>query len=315
MSVRHALLVSAYCFGIAACGNSPAFLDAPAGDAAPEADASTALGPLFRFAVVGDTRPSNEDDLAGYPTAVITKIWADVEASSPHPDFAISTGDYMFAGPNTVPSTVDKQLDLYLGARAQFTNATFPVIGNHECTGATASNCGAGARDGITLNYAEFMRRMLIPHGITTPYYAIAFAASDDSWTMKLVFVAGNAWSDTQAAWLDGALAAPTTYTFVVRHESSIVNNAPGVVPSEAILARYPVTLRIVGHTHTYAHYATRHEVICGNGGAPLSSGFGFGYAIIERLASGAIQLTERDSTTNAVVDQFRLNADGSPAP
>ncbi|HEY8079863.1 MAG TPA: hypothetical protein VIF62_37285, partial [Labilithrix sp.] len=39
------------------------------------------------FAVVGDTRPANEDDSGGYPSAIISKIYQDIEAQSPHPPF------------------------------------------------------------------------------------------------------------------------------------------------------------------------------------------------------------------------------------
>jgi len=286
-------------------------IDAPV----PQPDAATAYSNTFRFAVVGDTRPANEDDVTGYPTAVITKIWADVEARSPHPDFALSTGDYMFANPSMNPGTVDKQLDLYLHARGQYTNAVFAAMGNHECTGATASNCGPSSSSGITVNYAEFMKRMLEPLGITTPYYSFAFHATDNSWTAKVVVVAGNSWSAAQNTWLDAALAMPTTYTFIVRHESSQTTDAPGVPPSETIIAKYPFTLKIVGHTHTYSHYTSSHEVVIGNGGAPLTSGANYGYVIVERLASGVIQVTDYNYDTNAQYQQFRINADGSSAP
>src|SRR5207248_8875749 len=51
----------------------------------------------LRFAIVGDTRPPSPDDTANYPTPIITKIWQDIENESPRPEFAVSTGDYMFA--------------------------------------------------------------------------------------------------------------------------------------------------------------------------------------------------------------------------
>src|SRR5438477_7361806 len=73
----------------------------------------------LRFAIVGDTRPPSPDDTANYPTPIITKIWQDIEAESPHPQFAISTGDYMFA--STFRSEQIPQLDKYLAARAVFT--------------------------------------------------------------------------------------------------------------------------------------------------------------------------------------------------
>jgi hypothetical protein len=308
---------------VAACGSSsqtPGDGSAGSGDGAiniPTADASPTLPALFRFAVVGDTRPANEDDLGGYPVAVINKIYSDIEAMSPHPDFAISTGDYMFANPfaTASSSTVDKQLDMYLAARSHYRNAEFPAMGNHECTGGTASNCGAGLADGITRNMGEFISRMLGPLGVTTPYYTIHFAAVDNSWTAKLVFIAANSWNATQAGWLDTALAEMTTYTFVVRHESSQTTTTPGVTPSEQIIAQHPVTLKIVGHTHTYAHYASSLEAIVGNGGAPLTSGTNYGYAIVERLASGDIQFTMYDYQSNTSRDQWRIHADGTPAP
>ncbi len=298
---------------VVGCGGGQAFRDAAEPDVQAEPDASATLAPLFRFAVVGDTRPANVDDVPGYPTAVITQIWADVEASAPHPDFALSTGDYVDANPSTHPSTVNAQLDAYLGARAQFHNAVFAAMGNHECTGDVPSNCGSGASDGFTANYIEFMRRMVVPHGISTPYYVVHFAASDGSWTTKLVFIAANAWNATQAAWLDQALAEPTTYTFVLRHEGAAVIHAPGVPPSEPIIASHPLPLKIVGHDHTYSHLDG--EVTIGNGGAPLSSSVDYGYAIVERLATGAIQLTAYDYRSGAAIDQFRVNADGTPAP
>jgi hypothetical protein len=129
------------------------------------------------------------------------------------------------------------------------------------------------------------------------------------------VFVAANAWDSTQAAWLDTTLAAPTTYTFVIRHEPNLDTTAPGVSPSKTIIARHPMTLLITGHTHTYEHIKSDHEVICGNGGAPLTSSFNYGYAVVELLAAGTLQFTEYDYTTRAMVDQFRFHADGSPAP
>jgi hypothetical protein len=282
-------------------------------DAKSEADAATTYTGTFRFAIVGDTRPANEDDVANYPTAIIDAIWQDIEDASPRPDFAISTGDYQFSNPYKANDTaLQQELDLYLGARAKYSNTVYAAMGNHECTGATDSNCGTGNKDGVTPNYTAFMTRMVNPQGFTKPYYTVAFHAMDNSWTAKIVMIAANAWDATQSAWLDGELAKPTTYTFVVRHESATANTAPGVTPSEAIIAKYPYTLKIVGHTHTYRHYASYKEVVCGNGGAPLTSGTNYGYAILERLASGELQFTEYDYQSKAVVETFLLKADGT---
>ena len=297
---------------LAGCASSGASEDAPSTrDAGVLPDVGG--GPIseLRFAVVGDTRPPFQDDTANYPTAIITKIWQDVEAEVPHPQFAISTGDYMFASPGK--SEQLPQLDIYLAARAAFTGLQYPALGNHECTSATTSNCGPGNANGTPRNYLAFMSKMLAPLGVTTPYYLENFSAPDGSWTAKFVFVACNAWSPTQATWLDQVLAEPTTYTFVVRHEGVTATTAPCVRPSSTIIAGHPLTLLIVGHTHTYRHDAATKEVIVGNGGAPLTTTMNYGYAIIARDPAGTVTVTAYDYLTHAVLDTFTIQADGAP--
>jgi hypothetical protein len=265
------------------------------------------------FAIVGDTRPPSIDDTAGYPTAVIQKIWQDVEAASPRPAFAITTGDYLFAKPSG--SQAAPQLDKYLAARSAFSNIVFPAMGNHECTGATASNCGPGSADGTPNNYDVFVQKMLIPLGLSRPYYAVDIGANDGSWTAKLVVIAANAWSSAQATWLSAALAKPTTYTFVVRHEGASATTAPGVTPSQGILAQHPYTLLLAGHTHTFEYFAGERQVITGNGGAPLTGAVNYGYVIARRRADGAMVFKEYDYSTQAVNKTFAVKADGTPTP
>jgi hypothetical protein len=264
------------------------------------------------FAVVGDTRPPNEDDNAGYPTAVITKIWQDVEAASPRPPFAITTGDYMFASPSGNAQAT--QLGFYLGARAAFSGVTFAAMGNHECTGATASNCGTGNADGITRNYSTFIDQLLKPLGLSLPYYTANISSTTPgAWTAKIIVIAANAWDTTQSTWLQGELAKPTTYTFVVRHESATTTGVTGVTESEALLANAPYTLKIVGHTHTYQYRQSSREVVVGNGGAPLSGGVNYGYVIAQqREPDGAMVFQSYDYMSNAVVHTFAVKADGT---
>jgi hypothetical protein len=265
------------------------------------------------FAVVGDTRPVAQDDTAGYPIEVITKIFAGMESLSPRPSFAVSTGDYQYASRSG--DEAGKQLDLYVAARSGYRGPLFPVMGNHECTGLTASNCGAGAADGITRSYEAFVSRLLAPIGRTAPFYEIDVVADDGSWTAKFHFVAANAWTDDQARWLDGALLRPTTYTFVLRHEGATATAAPGVVPSEAILASHPYTLTICGHAHTYEHSRPR-ELIVGNGGAPLSrSGKGYGFATVgqQRGGSIAVDMIDYASGQSDPDFHFALTAQGAP--
>jgi hypothetical protein len=245
------------------------------------------------FAVVGDTRPANYDDVAGYPTPIITKIFQDIEAFTPKPPFVLATGDYQFSSSGS-NSTASQQLDLYLGARKNYSGVQFPTMGNHECTGATASNCGPGNANGTTANYNAYLSQMLSPIGQSKPYYSVNINATDSSWTAKFVFVAANAWDSGQSSWLTSTMAQKTTYTFVVRHESSeTTGGPPGLAASDAIINAPGVsyTSLIVGHSHTFGHYGSNpREAIVGNGGAPLSnSGKYYGFAMYNQRPDGAI--------------------------
>jgi len=266
------------------------------------------------FAVVGDTRPAAMDDTAGYPTGVISTIYATMNALAPRPSFGVSTGDYQYTSPSG--GEAPAQVGLYLAARAAYAGVLFPAMGNHECTGATASNCGPGSVDGVTGAYGAYLAKLLAPIGRTSPYYEVDVDADDGSWTSKILVLAANAWSSEQGAWLDRAMSRATTYTFVVRHEGSNATAAPGVAPSERILAAHPYTLAICGHTHTYDHPARR-EVIVGNGGAPLSSSRkGYGFAVVSQQPGGAIAVDMIDYASGLADPgfHFALSADGSQA-
>ncbi len=263
------------------------------------------------FAAAGDTRPAIVGDTKGYPTATIQKIYTRMAGLVPQPQFAVSTGDYMFAIPGTTQGAA--QLDLYLGARAKFPGVLFPSMGNHECTGATTSNC---APPSTNTNYGAFGARLLAPIGRTLPWYSFRVDATDGSWTSKFVVIAPNAWNAEQESWLTSAMKEPTTYTFVVRHEPAAANTAPGTTPSQTIVDANPYTLLIVGHTHTYARKSTR-EVIFGNGGAPITGTARFGFGLFTMRADGAIQVDMIDADSGApdLGFRFAVKADGSAAP
>jgi hypothetical protein len=162
-------------------------------------------------------------------------------------------------------------------------------MGNHECTGGDTSNCGAGNTNGITTNYTAFLTKLLGPIQKTLPYYSFTIKASDSSWTAEFLLIAANAWDSSQSAWLTSTLAIKTTYTFAFRHESATSSPlAPGVAPSEVIMAKYPYTLSIVGHTHSFFHGKNAREATIGNGGAPLSSK-NYGFGVFSQRADGAI--------------------------
>jgi hypothetical protein len=266
------------------------------------------------FAVVGDTRPVNEDDPGNYPTPVITKIFQDIQAQSPRPPLVLGTGDYMFSSTGS-NSTASPQAASYMQARAGYTGAFFPAMGNHECgvsggfSTSDNNNCGPGNQGGATPNYDEFMSKMLGPISKTTPYYAINVAASDNSWTAKFVVTAANSWDNAQQTWLETTMAQPTTYTFVVRHEASDAYPPlpPGVAGVDAVLAMHPYTVLIVGHAHTYGHYKSAPQVaIIGNGGAPLSSK-NFGYGLFSQRCDGAIVADVLDYMSGAADGLFHF--------
>lgn len=265
------------------------------------------------FAVVGDTRPPNVDDTSGYPTTIATTIFKDIDGMSPKPQFGVSTGDYMYAQPGNGQAA--PQLAMYTQARGNFTNIMFPAMGNHECTGYTDSNCGSGNSDGVTENYTAFLTTLLQPLGQTNPYYSININSTSGAWTAKFVFIAANAWTSAQSSWLDSTLAQTTTYTFIMRHESASANTAPGVTPSEDIMAKYPYTLAIVGHSHYYQKSGAK-EVIFGNGGAPLSGGT-YGFGLVTQRSDGTIQVDDYDYQSMQPDTSFRfaVNPDGTAAP
>ena len=283
------------------------------------------------FGAVGDTRPPSEGDVSNYPTGVITKIFQDFEAQSPRPALVVGTGDYQFSNVSD-NSGATQQLQTYMGARAGFSGAFFPTMGNHECgvgSGCSTSdncNCVSGQGGANTANLSAFLSEMMQPIGQNLPYYSVNVNATDNSWTAKFVMVAANAWDSTQQSWLQTTLAKPTTYTFVVRHEptDTAANDVPpGVAASDALLTQYPYTLLLVGHTHNYGHWTTyfpgtlacgsncppaSKSVTIGNGGAPLSSSkYDYGYVLFSQRCDGAIVADEYDYMSGATDSYFHF--------
>ena len=266
--------------------------------------------PTLSFAIVGACRPPFEDDVAGYPSAVQSQIWKDVAAANPA--FAVTTGDYLFAAPTKTPSTVGTQIGLFLTAQSNYKGNVYHAMGGMECDGAATDNCGvAGTSGGITPNYQGFISQ-LAPSGQTLPYYVLNFHGPGNAWTAKFVVVAANAWSTAQATWLGNTLAVPTTYTFIVCNAPTTETTAPcwaakGSTNLGTIIAQYPYTLFIAGHTHTYEYLASSKEVIVGNGGAPLSGIIDYGYVIAKLQSNKSITFTAYDYSTNAVQGTFTV--------
>jgi hypothetical protein len=251
------------------------------------------------FAVVGDTRPSVEDDTANYPTAIITKIYQDIEALSPRPQFVVTTGDYQFARPTG--SEGAKQVALYVTARNAFNGTVFPVMGNHECTGATATNC-----TGPTNNLTAFTNLLLQPIGQTDPYYAVQINDVGGAWTSKFIFTACNMWSTTQQSWLQTQLAMPTTYTFVVRH-MPLSSNGPCNTAMDPIVRGATLDGFLVGHTHTVYFSSSNKQLVEGVGGAPITSTANYGFATIEKNVGSGFTVRQYDYQTVQVINTYTL--------
>jgi hypothetical protein len=262
------------------------------------------------FAVTGDTRPDVINSTSTYPTTLVNKIFTDIQGLNPRPQFVVATGDYMFA--STTSSTAQAQMDLYSQAAALFTGGPlYPVMGNHECDGATASNCAGRTTNNLT----AFKQGVLANIGKTLTYYSVSFSSSDPSypWTAKMIVLSCNEWDSTQLSWFNQQIAVPTTYTFVTRHESSHADAiAPCINDSDPVLMAHPPNLLLVGHTHTFEVFARGSmynplpvdEVVAGMGGAQQQLNPGqipiFGYATIEQVATGfkVSEFSSDDPTT-----------------
>ena len=112
--------------------------------------------PELRFAMVGDTRPANLDDTADYPTDDHHEDLARRRGRVAAPQFAVVDRRLHVREHDGTPSGRRSSIS-YLGARAAVLRPVYPAMGNHECTGCTASNCGTGSTDGFTANFTDFI--------------------------------------------------------------------------------------------------------------------------------------------------------------
>jgi hypothetical protein len=257
--------------------------------------------PSLYFAVIGDTRPANLNDTANYPISIVTTIFQDIEAMNPQPQFVVTTGDYQYADPNGGEGQA--QINLYLSAAANWTGGPiFSAMGNHECTGYTDSNCGSGA---VTNNYVAWFDALVAPLGWSLPYYQIPIDAADGTWDAKVIVIACNAWDADQESWVQGQLSQPTTYTFVIRHEPPGAGS-PCDATTDAMLASANYDLLIVGHDHQFADHSASGYVVVGNGGAPLSGEYDYGYVTIQQGASG-FTVTDYDYASGMPVASFEI--------
>ena len=283
----------------------------------PRSDAAVQAGGtvnLLHFGVFGDVRPNDNNMPSEYPTATITNIMQNLQSLGSQ--FAIATGDYMFA---TDASSVTPEIASLLSAEANYGGYIFHGMGNHECTGAVASDC---PNFNETPNVQQYLSRLTGPVN-GKPYFDwVVHTSMGDA---HFISTAPNAWGTAgsaqeaaQTAWLQSALAQPATYTFLMVHESPDAQGPPyGEGQIESILATHgAVTLRLYGHTHEYNHLTSvsYNAVVDGNAGAPLDgSGTYFGFAIVDQNTDGTITLTAyQTGNPPMVVESWSVNANGT---
>jgi hypothetical protein len=293
------------------------------------------------FGAFGDIRPANPNDTAGYPDAILTAIFAGLQAQGIA--IAVDGGDHCFQMDISSGSYCHDQFVNHFMAdmKLRYTGRLFPTMGNHEGCGmyaATAGNCTTWS-SGLVQDYLMDIVQPTTGQS-SSPYYS---ALLYGPWgTAKLVHVAANAWTAGQGTWLSDTLNVATNYTFVVRHEPNNDARAPGVTPSESILASHfgggTLTLSITGHTHLVQlpggtqpygdrYGATKaYEMIVGNAGAPLDAGSYYGYAVLRRrTADGAIIVQAYEAMASDGVTLlhdapdpnflFAVNPNGTPNP
>ncbi len=258
----------------------------------------------FRFAVFGDVRPPNEDNTAAYPTAIVTSVMTGMQGANTQ--FAVATGDYMYARSEAVANA---QLDLLMGAERLYSPFIFHAHGNHECTGATASNCPNANETG---NIRVFRARLQAE----LPAVYFDWVVHTSNGDAHFIVTAPNAWNASQEAWLMRVLGQPARYTFVIAHEPPTSDMGPGSGAIESAIRTRAggVTLRMYGHSHDFRRIATN-AIISGNAGAPLTGGGTFGYAIVEQRADGNVNVEAYNvGRPPMLAETFAVQPDGTMA-
>ena len=179
--------------------------------------------PNLVVGVFGDVRPANPDDSASYPEAIVAGIFSGLE--SMNIPVTVDVGDHCFQATAKSGGTCHTQLvNSFMAKRALYGGKLLPTLGNHEGCGAeaaTAGNC-AGTYTGYIIQ--DFINDVVKPStGQSSPYYSVVMYGT---WgTAKFIHIAANAWDSAgkQSAWVQSSLAVPTTYTFVVRHEPTMI--------------------------------------------------------------------------------------------
>lgn len=283
---------------------------------------------LLKFGVFGDSRPPGKDlPASAFPSGVLTNIIKGL--SSKDVQFMVGTGDWMDCT-ETNAACVTGDLDAMQAAEAAggFKGTIYNTMGNHECHTQDQFEC---PNENETENVRQYKQKVLAPLGFEHSWFDFTVPTAHGD--AHFIITSPSAWSPTngQQGFLNHAVTQQAAYTFYFQHQpgEDLINPngnptaaSPGAKPLyDAMKAGNPdTTLFAYGHWHGYFRFPGTNEVIIGNGGAPLepipASGDFFGYAVVEQLPNGNIQVTVYEATGTAndpVKDQWTLTPQGKP--
>ena len=256
---------------------------------------------LLHFAVTGDTRPKACEDVAGYPTAVITSIAAAFETEGAQ--FAVDLGDHMYVCNNDL-ANARAQMALFMSATGAYSGTWFMTMGNHECF---HSPC---LLDSKVANYVAYTEALAPVSKL--PYYS--FDVDTSGGRATFVVIADNGWNAAQESWLKQTLTRAdrdAAYTIVVRHHPPSDTSLTEHAAILAVIHAHKFALLLTGHDHKYEHPPRTDNgrvLVLGTGGAPLVAGGSFfGYAMVDQLPSGELQVTVKNIATGLAHDTWTV--------
>jgi hypothetical protein len=184
-------------------------------------------------------------------------------------------------------------------------------MGNHECAfaiGGALGDCGANdPSDGV---FQTFMAA-LAPVS-STPYYYRDIQTSMG--LVRLVFIADDAWSSTEATWAANVLTEADSiakYTIVSHHHNLAASTSGNYEAIVQLIQAHKYALHLTAHTHTYIHDTANdpsgRSVIVGVGGATDASAPALGYATVIQGLDGRLYFTMYDSSTNLPMDAWSV--------
>lgn len=240
----------------------------------------------MHFAVLGDCRPADYVNDAAqvasvYPTSIIKQIFGEIAGRDPQ--FALFSGDVVYTFNPPDGSSAAAQIDQFLQGRNLLDRPFAPALGNHEDT------------DGVDVTvWKQKFNQPLIYYGFTvhTAQGDARFTVADDTY-----------WDSSQLDWIAGELASSARYHIVLKHQPTNSRDNDEAA-FNTIISQHPPTLILAGHSHTYDRPKTN-ELVLGTAGAPLVQGAQYGYAMVDQLSSGKLQVTVYSAASDAVLHQW----------